>query len=51
LSSISNLWQRFNLEKGILDYIKKYLDSSSKEIYEELKQHAAFTTIKRNRQI
>lgn len=38
---------KFDLEKGILDYIKKHPNSSSREIYEGLGNVVAFATIKR----
>ena len=37
---------KFDLEKGILDYIQKHPNSSSKEIYDGLENLVAFTTIK-----
>ncbi|MGL2962995.1 Fic family protein [Flavobacterium sp. RSB2_4_14] len=39
---------KFDLEKGILDYIKKHPNSSSKEIYDGLGNVVAFATIKRS---
>ena len=38
---------KFDLEKGILDYIKKHPNSSSKEIFEGLENIVAFATVKR----
>lgn len=38
---------KLDLENGMLDYIKKYPNSSSREIYEGLGKVAAFATVKR----
>lgn len=38
---------KFDLEKRVLDYIKNYPNSSSREIYEGLGNVGAFATIKR----
>lgn len=38
---------KLDLEKGILDYIKNYPNSSSREIYEGLGKVVAFATVKR----
>ena len=38
---------KFDLEKGILDYLSKYPNSSSKDIHEGLGNLVAFATIKR----
>lgn len=38
---------KFDLEKGILDYIKKHPNRSSKEIFEGLENIVAFATVKR----
>jgi Fic family protein len=38
---------KFDLEKGMLDYIQKHPNSSSREIYEGLEKIVAFATVKR----
>jgi Fic family protein len=38
---------KFDLENGMLDYIKKHPNSSSREIYEGLENVVAFATVKR----
>lgn len=38
---------KFDLEKGMLDYIQKYPNSSSREIHEGLENIVAFATVKR----
>lgn len=38
---------KFDLEKGMLDYIQKHPNSSSREIYEGLANIVAFATVKR----